>query len=164
MRKRRGLLLCKNKANFQGRDGFPRPRSGRGQALRGGRLCALLAMTGIGKETTTQTPMAWHGRQIVQNKANFQEPRLALTAVHKESYEKKMRSMPLRKQSQFAPEVSSFKLEVSSGHPALHTSNFTLHTSQEPPDGVTTSRTRCAKQSQFPSSGIGANCCYEKGL
>jgi len=87
-----------------------------------------------------------------------------LTTAWKAGYEKKMRTMPLQKQSQFRPQVSGFKLEVSSGHPALHTSNFTLQTSQEPSDGVTTSRTRCAKQSQFPSSGIGANCCYEKGL
>ena len=100
----------------------------------------------------------------MQNKANLQERKPALTAVHKESYEKKMRTMPLEKQSQFSIGVSGFKLEVSSGHPALHTSNFTLQTSQEPSDGVTTSRTHCAKQSQFPSSGIGANCCYEKGL
>ena len=57
-----------------------------------------------------------------------------------------MRRLPWRKQSQFVPGVSSFKLEVSS----LHTSHFKLYTSWKPPYGVTTGEgARCAKQSQF---------------
>ena len=72
--------------------------------------------------------------------------------------------MPPQKQSQFAPGVSSFKLEVSSGDPGLQTSHFTLHTSRETPDGVTTSWTRCAKQSQFARAQVGANRLSGKGL
>ena len=51
--------------------------------------------------------------------------------------------MPLRKQSQFARRVSSFKLEVSSGHLALHTS-------QEAPYGVTTSGPVAQNKATFP--------------
>jgi hypothetical protein len=93
----------------------------------------------------------------MQNKANFQELKSSLSVGWKVGYEPFHSDAADEKQSQFTPEVSSFKWEVSSGHPALQTSHFTLPTFRKTPAGFTASRPRCPKQSQFPGAQMDVN-------
>jgi len=111
---------------------------------------------------------------IMQNKANFLEPRLMLTAVLEKVYGKKMRIMPLKKQSQFSCQAGSvpvraYKERVAGVSPAIRkrdafdTGAARMATTQTP-DGVTTSSAHCAKQSQFAGAQICANFRWRKEL
>ena len=74
--------------------------------------------------------------------------------------------MPLQKQSQFvlsarSVPVRASKKRVAGFQPA---ENAARMGATQTPDGVTTSRTRCAKQSQFPGTRVSANLRSENGL
>ena len=59
----------------------------------------------------------------MENKANLQEAELVLTDVVERGYGKKIRIVPLKKQSQFSPGVSSWKFRVGTPRFKLQTSH-----------------------------------------